>query len=536
MKDIINTIFEAFKFEWDLKIWRHKYLCRLVLSILLGGLSFAMSAEGPIDFEDKDTDQDHSSDWLQRIDRIHETGYNDWLTVAWAAMMLQQEGVISKEDAPKVARVLLELLERPTYKRIDGWTYIWDIDDYFMKELGDKVGGKLTLQRTTPPGRQTIYIRHYLLKRMCEIYEMQRAILKLAEVHSTTIMPGYTHNRHAQPTTFGHYLLSVFDAVQRSTKTLDLGYHMMNLNEMGVGAMAGTSWSVDRDLVTEYLGMDGLIENSNDAVSYTDGYLVVVSGLTNITNILSRMAIEFGFWSGTEYGFITSGAAGKSFFMPQKLENPNTVEFLRFYASQMIGELVNVATAGLKIPHGDNQDMLRMEIPTKKALDLAEMVIGYGKREIETLIDGTGTVNKDRMLDASGMKYICATELANQIVKDYDIGYRTAHDIVKKFVIASQENNILPSKASAKLLDETAEQVLGRSLKMTDARVRELLSPEYFIEVTDSKGGIAPKEVGRMIDNRKKELEQFRLMQVHRIETLEKAQEKLTSDLKSLID
>jgi argininosuccinate lyase len=536
MKKNDIDILEGIKIKKDFKIWRHKFICSLFLSMFFGSLSFVLSAEEPTNSAVKDTDQEISPDWLQRIDKIHETGYNDWLTVAWAAMMVQQEGIISKEDAPEVARVLLDLLERPTYERLDGWTYIWDIDDYFMKELGDKVGGKLTLQRTTPPGRQTTYIRHYLLKRMCEIYEMQHAILELAEMHSATIMPGYTHNRHAQPMTFGHYLLSVYDAIQRSTQTLDLGYHMMNLNEMGVGAMAGTSWSVDRDLVTEYLGMDGLIENSNDAVSYTDGYLVVVSGLTNITNILSRMAIEFGFWSGTEYGFITSGAAGKSFFMPQKLDNPNTVEFLRFYASQMTGELVNIATAGLKIPHGDNQDMLRMEVPTKKALDLAEMVIGYGKREITTLIDGTGTVNMDRMLEATGMKYICATELTNQIVKDYDIGYRTAHDIVRKFVIISQEKDILPSEARAKLLDAAAEEVLGRPLKMTDSRVRELLSPENFIKVTDSQGGVATKEVMRMLDDRKEELEQFRIAQVQRIEKLEKAQEKLTSDLESLIN
>lgn len=494
---------------------------------------FNVSAKQP--FSDGNREfQKSDIDWMKRIDKIHETGYNDWLTVAWAAMLIQQEGIIPKADAPKVARVLLDLLERPTYERKDGWVYIWGIDTLFMQELGDKVGGRLTLQRTTPPGRQTIYIRRYLLERMCQIYDMQHAILELADKHASTIMPGYTHERHAQPTTFGHYLLSVFDAVQRSTKTLDLGYHMMNLNEMGCGAFAGTSWPIDRNLVTEYLGMDGLIENSNDAASYTDGYLVVVSGLTNITNVLSRMALEFAYWSGTEYGFIESGAKGKSFFMPQKERNPNTVELIRFYSSQMMGQLVNTATAGLKIPQGDSQDMLRMEIPTKEALDLSGRIFGYAEREIETLLTGEGGVHKNRMLEATRIKYIAATELANQIVRDYDIGYRTAHDIAKKFVIASQEKGILPSEARAEILDMAAMEDIGRPLGMTDTRLRELLSPEYFVEVTNSQGGVATEEVKRMIENRKEELELFRLTQLQRIEKLEQAQKKLVSDLKSL--
>jgi argininosuccinate lyase len=478
----------------------------------------------------------NNNNWLKRIDEIHNVGYDDWITVAWATMLTQQESIIPKKDAPEVARVLLELFARPAQERGSGWDYIWAIDDYFMEKLGDKIGGKLTLQRTTPPARQITYIRHHLLKRMCQIHEMQHAILELAYKHITTIMPGYTHEQHAQPITFGHYLLSVFDALQRSTKTLDLGYQMMSLNEMGCGANAGTSWPVDRNLVSEYLGMDGLIENSNDAVSYTDGYLVVVSGLTNVTNILSRVASEFAFWSTMEYGFIVSGAEGKSFFMPLKTRNPNTVEYIRFYASQMVGYLTNISTAGLKIPHGDTQDMLRMEIPTKAALDLAETCIEYMVREINTLLTGKGTVNKERMLEMTGKSYIASTELANRIVRDYNIGYRTSHDLVQKFVIASQEKNIPPDEASAELLNSLAKEHLGKSLGITDAQLREALDPEYFIKATDSQGGVAPTEVKRMLDDRRQVLEQFQLAQLQRIEKLEHAQKKLVSDLEVLLN
>jgi len=154
------------------------------------------------------------------------------------------------------------------------WLHSFRVDKYFMKELGEKSGGKILMARTVPPARQVLEVRHQLAKQICRIYELQTVMLDLAEKHSATIMPGYTHFRHAQPTTFGHYILSVSDAIERSMKTVERGYHLMSLNEMGCGALAGTSWPIDRDLVSQYLGMEGLIENTNDAVSYADGCCV----------------------------------------------------------------------------------------------------------------------------------------------------------------------------------------------------------------------------------------------------------------------
>jgi argininosuccinate lyase len=320
----------------------------------------------------------------------------------------------------------------------------------------------------------------------------------------------------------------VFDAIQRSTKTLEDGYHLMSLNEMGCGALGGTSWPIDRDLVTRYLGMEGLIENANDASCYTDGYLVVACGLTNVTNIASRMALEMSYWSGVEYGFLEIGSHGTSFMMPQKSTNPNSIEMVRFYAGEMIRHLTGVAVAGLREPHGDTQGMLRLALPTLDALELTEKSMALVNREMHQM-----QVHKERMLSVIRESYICATELANQMVRDYDIGYRTAHDIVKDFVLTSRKQKIPATKARVKLLDEAAQKVLGRKLGMTEARLRELLDPEYFINVTNSKGGVAPQEVTRMIADRRRELADARARHMKRIETLEKAQEQMLADLKA---
>jgi len=305
--------------------------------------------------------------WIDRIEKIHKPGYMDWITTAWATMLLKQ-GIISTGDVPKAAGVVLQLWEFDFAEDERKWQQFYKNQYFFDKRLNKELAGNMMIGRTQPSGRQMLEVRHHLMKRMCQIYDLQLAMLKLAEQHATTIMPGYTHERHAQPTTFGHYILSGFDAVQRSAETLEHGYHLMSLNEMGCGALAGTSWPIDRDLVSEYLGMEGLLENANDAVGYADGYLVVVTGLANVCNVLSRMALEMKFWSGVEYDFLEMGSHGVSFMMPQKSTNPNSLEIIGLYAGQVIGHLTSVAIAGLREPHGDTHGMLHLMDPTLAAL------------------------------------------------------------------------------------------------------------------------------------------------------------------------
>lgn len=465
--------------------------------------------------------------WEERIDAIHATGCDDWLTAAWAAMLIRQ-GIVPEKDAPAVGQTLLMMLAEPEAKRTDGWTYFHRRQKWLDDRLGRAMSGNLMVVRTTPPARQTVFVRYHLMKCMCRIYDMLEAVLDMAQTHAATIMPGYTHSRHAQPTTFGHYLLSVFDAVSRSSETLERGYHLMSLNEMGCGALAGTSWPVDRDLVSEYLGMEGLIENANDAVSYTDGYLVVVCGLANVTNIISRLALDLAFWSGTEFGFLDVGSHGKSFLMPQKETNPNSLETVRLGAGKMIGYITAVAVAGLREPHGDGHGMLHLEDATLDALETAGKCIPIITREMHQT-----KVNPDRMKAVIETSYIASTELANQMVRDHQIDYRTAHDIIYRFVIASREAGIPANQARTDMLEEAAQAVTGTSLGMSQSRLRTLLDPNYFVAVTSSKGGVAPQEMSRMLADRSSSLQNTRNRHVARIERLEQARSRLESDLKA---
>jgi len=467
-------------------------------------------------------------EWLDRIDKVHEPGYMNWITAAWAMMFIKQ-GIIPAEHAGELAKVVLGMWEDPVSKDMAG-PHTYAADRHFIDTLGPEVGGRVMMARTQPSTRQMLEVRHQLMKQLCRIHDLLDAALDLAEEHADTVMPGYTHFRHAQPTTFGHYLLSVADAIGRSTETVEQGCHLMSLNEMGCGALAGTSWPIDRDLVTEYLGMDGLIENANDAVGYTDGYLVVVCGLTNVTNIASRAALDLSYWSGVEYGFLDIGfRRGTSFMMPQKDGNPNSMEFVRTRAGQMIGHLTGVATAGLRAPHGDVFEMLYIAEPVLAAMEAAEVCLSELTNELRGM-----RVHKDRMLSLIRESYLASTELANQMVRDYDMGYRTAHDIVHGFVVTSREQKIPATEASPVLLDEAAQEVIGKTLGMPAARLRELLDPAYFMEVTNSKGGISPAETARMIADRRQQLADAKARHLKRIETLENGQAKMLSDLRGL--
>lgn len=506
---------------------KFKNLFSIFVSFILVIIYNGAIALEPLPIDGNNSNKKIDAKFIERIDKIHEAGYDDWITAAWATMLMKQ-GIINKDDASKAAKVIMELIEEPTPERISGWDYFMKTQDFFNMKLGKNIGGNLMVVRTTPPARQTVFIRSNLLKRMSQVYDMQFSILNLAKEHTGTVMPGYTHERHAQPMTFGHYLVSVFDAIQRSMETVELGYRLMNLNEMGAGALSGTSLPIDRNLVSNYLGMDGLIENTNDAVSYTDGYLVVVSGLTNLTNVLSRVALEFTYWSGDEFGLLEIGNKGTSFLMPQKSNNPNGMEILQVKAGQMTGHLMATAVAGLRVPHGDSHHMLNLEGPTMDAINTSEYCILNMTSEMSKI-----QVNEDRMLGLINESYISSTELANQIVRDYGIDYRTAHEIVNKFVISSENNSIPATKASAEILNNASLEVIGKSLSMTDDRVRELLDPTYFVKVTNCIGGVSPEEVTRMIKDREVKLNNYHDGIEQKISTLESAQNKLITDLKT---
>jgi len=326
-----------------------------------------------------------NNDTTRRIDRVFAPSDTAWMDAAWATMEMKT-GVIPQRDHQKVADAILELWRQPANDR----RYFGHkgLQGCVAGQHGMKVAGNIMIARTNPTQRQQMAVRKKLLKMIWLMHEFQQIMLETADRHKTTVMPGYTHIRHAQPTTFGHYLLSVYDPIDRGVRTLEDGYHAMSLNELGCGALAGTSFPIDRDMVSAYLGLEGLIENTNDAVSYSDGYVTVVAAAANIMTVLSRM--------------------------------------------------------GMKMPHGDMQTMAyHMDDATLVALEQIDTYVEPHLYHLPTMI-----VHEDRMLARAREGYSCSTELANVLVREHDLDYRTAHDAVeqsKPFGSATTSSTPMPT-------------------------------------------------------------------------------------------
>ncbi len=462
-----------------------------------------------------------------RIDRVHEPGHLPWINTAWAVMEMKT-GMIPEKNIERVSGALLEYWNDPK----EGYDDLYGMQEWVSEQHGIEVGGDLMMARTRPPQRQQFTVRHDLMKLICMLHDFQQVLMETSSKHTRTVMPGYTHVRHAQPTTLGHYLMSVYDPVERSMKMVEDGYHAMSLNELGCGALAGTSWPLDRELVSRYLGLEGLIENTNDAVSYSDGYLLLVAGLTNIMTVVSRMGGEMEFWSGLEYDFMDFQIAAGSFMMPNKRGNQTYLENTAVGVSGIIGDLTEAASMGAKISHGDMQPMAYNMIHS-----VQDAMGVIWKHITPYLYHFPGMkVHKEVMLETARKGYSCASELANELVRRFGTDYRTAHEIVHHFVLASAAEGIPSKEADAGLFRVACKKVTGKALELNETELRRLLDPVHFVESTGSRGGVAPEEVERMISDRWTRLSKARARHESRISQLEKGREQMLADLKGLYE
>lgn len=472
----------------------------------------------------------YENELTRRIDAVYnEPHYFMWIDSAWAAMLAKQ-AILPAAHVPALFSSILDFWASPPEGYVGfGWLMTWLIEKH-----GTEMAGSLTMGRTIPPLRQMLPVRHDLTKLMCMLQDLQGVLLDTAGKYLETVMPGYTHIRHAQPMTFGHYLLSVYDPIERIMKGIEDGYAAMSLNELGCGALAGTSWPINREMLNDYLAMDGLIENSNDAVAYTDGYVSLVAALTNLMTVFSRFALDLNYWSGEEYGFLAFpflGGKGSSYshFMPNKTESGTYLERTRAGAAELLGQLTELAVMGMRAPHGDGHEMLHMADATRRAIRSTHLYLHVYLHALPEL-----AVHEDAMLAAANRGFACSTELANRLVRECGLDYRTAHEIVNRFVFDAKAEGIPAAAARIEQLQAAARQHLGRELTFSEASLRESLDPKHFVATAVSRGGVAPAEAARMLKARRARLADARGRHLARIGSIEQARARLLADMNNL--
>jgi argininosuccinate lyase len=440
-------------------------------------------------------------DYLSSMDADRMIFDADLLVDMAHVVMLSEAGIITREECVLILGAL-DTIKQEGFETLDmSYEDIHiSIEAKLINLVGEDTGGRMHSARSRNDEVATcirIGLRDKLLTLMQELITLRKSILEIARQHTKTLMPGFTHLQHAQPTTYSHYLLAHHDALSRDTQRLLGAFMRTNISPLGAAAFASTGFGINRERTRELLGFDGIIENSMDAVSTRDFILESISVFSNIMTNLSRIAEEIIYWSSEEFGFVEldDQYASTSSIMPQK-KNPDTAELLRGKTGTVHGCLMSVLTITKALSMSYNRDL--QEVTPHMWRGAANTISSV---KIMAGMLSTMNVNTEKMESAAGTGFSTATELADTIVRTTKISFRTAHQIVG--MLAKSDFRTLEE------LDRIALEITGKTLS------DEGLSQEIFDKALDIMenvkrrkvvGGPSPVEVSRMIEERNYQL------------------------------
>ncbi|MCX9081496.1 MAG: argininosuccinate lyase [Candidatus Methanoperedens sp.] len=410
-------------------------------------------------------------------------------------VMLKEQGIISELDCSAI----LSGLEKIQKDGITALDISYEdvhiaLEARLIEMVGEDTGGRMHSGRSRNDEVATcirLTLRMELLCLMEEAVDLVRTLIKTAGKHHETIMPGYTHTQHAQPTTLAHNLLAHANAFMRDIERIRSAYRHTNLNPLGAAAFASTGFEIDRKRTTELLGFDSAFENSMDAVSTRDFMIESISCFSNMMTNLSSMAEELILWSSSEFGFIEldDRYSSTSSIMPQK-KNPDIAELMRAKTGTVHGTLISVLTICKALPYSYNRDLQEATPHLWRAVRTVRASVRMARGMI-----GTMSVRKGAMTRATDIGFMTATELADVIVRTTGIPFRTAHHIVG----AIAKTGITPTIS---ILDRISLEIIHEKLSdkgLTEKAVRMALDPMDNVRKRQVQGGPSPLETKRQI-------------------------------------
>ena len=417
-------------------------------------------------------------------------------------VMLKEQGIIKDSECSSIL-CGLEKIQKDGISALD--TSYEDVhialEARLIEMVGEDIGGRMHSGRSRNDEVATcirLTLRMELLGLMGEVNDLIGTLVKVAGKHHETIMPGYTHTQHAQPTTLAHNLLAHANAFIRDNLRIKGAYGCTNQNPLGAAAFASTGFPINRERTTELLGFDSAIENSMDAVSTRDFMIESLGCFSNMMANLSRMAEELILWSTSEFGFIEldDRYSSTSSIMPQK-KNPDIAELMRAKTGTVHGALMSVLTICKALPYSYNRDLQEATPHMWRAVDTVRASVRMAAGMV-----GTMNIRKDAMNKATNIGFMTATELADVLVRTSDIPFRTAHHIVGSIAKTGK----IPTLA---ILDELSSQIIHEKLSdrgLSEKAIREALDPVDNVRKRGVKGGPAPRETKRQIAVIKKKL------------------------------
>ncbi|MEE6449961.1 argininosuccinate lyase [Gottfriedia acidiceleris] len=408
------------------------------------------------------------------------------------ATMLGECGIIEINEAELIIEGLNKILKKVEKNdvqfSIENEDIHMNIESLLIEEIGP-VGGKLHTGRSR--NDQVATDMHLFLKNNTSsilnlIEEVQHKIVMQAKKHVNTIMPGYTHLQRAQPVSFAHHLLAYFWMLERDKSRFKDSLKRVDISPLGAGALAGTTFPINRQRTAELLGFSDIYHNSLDAVSDRDFIVEFLADSSLLMTHISRLSEEFVIWSSQEFQFIELDDAfctGSS-IMPQK-KNPDVPELLRGKTGRVYGSLIGLLTVLKGLPLAYNKDM---QEDKEGMFDTVYTVVG-ALQLLSGIID-TMKVNEKRMYEAVKNDYSNATDLADYLVRK-NIPFRQAHEVVGKTVLYAIENH--------KFLGELTLEEFKSINEVFEEDIYHTLNPKTVMEARISEGGTSTNEVWKQI-------------------------------------
>ena len=416
------------------------------------------------------------------------------------ATMLGKCGIITEEDSEIIIKGLGEILEDIESGKLEFDPTAEDIHMFIEAELTKRYGdvGKRLHTSRSRNDQVALDLRLYLRDEIAEIREMVHklceVLIDLAEKNTETVMPGYTHLQRAQPITFAHHLMAYVQMFLRDLGRLDDTVKRMNVCPLGSGALAGTTYHIDREMTAELLGFDAPMANSLDGVSDRDYCIELGNTLSIIMMHLSRFSEEVILWCSWEFKFIElddAYATGSS-IMPQK-KNPDITELIRGKTARVYGDLNTLLTMMKGLPLAYNKDMQEDKEAIFDAVDTVKLCVKTFIPMMETL-----TVNAENMRAAAAKGFINATDCADYLVKKgmpFRDAYKISGTLVAECISKGLTLETLPLEEYRKMTELFTEDVY------------EAISLETCVKGRLSQGGPSPDAVKIQIELAKKQLE-----------------------------
>ena len=410
--------------------------------------------------------------------------------------MLAKCSIIDENDREKIIKGLNEIQKDIKNNGFSKISTVEDIHTYIegnlIKKIGP-IGGKLHTARSRNDQvalDMRLYVRDKIKDIMFFLEKILNTLLILAEKYNKIIMPGYTHLQRAQPVTFGHYLLAYYFKFKRDYNRLNDNLKRINVLPLGSGALAGTSFDIDRDWVADRLGFKSVCKNSIDGVSDRD-YLIEFSSIAATMMMhLSRLSEELILWSSSEFNFIEladSYTTGSS-IMPQK-KNPDVAELIRGKTGRVYGNLMQLLTTMKGLPLAYNKDMQEDKEGIFDTIKTLTIILKILPGMLESM-----QIKKNRMEVAAKEGYTNATELANFLVKQ-GLTFRNSHEIVGKAVLYAIDQD----KELNDISIEEWNELFPDYKEIFAEEIYKELDIKTCIDNANSTGGPAPEETLRIV-------------------------------------